>query len=57
MIVNLRKFQYITIGRSKDTINPQSLIINSNSIETTASVKVLDIDMGNHLNFARFYNL
>ena len=57
MIVNLRKFQYITIERSKDTINPQSLIINSNSIETTASVKVLCIDMGNHLNFARFYNL
>ena len=57
MIVNLRKFQYITIGRNKDTINPQSLIINSNSIETTASVKVLGIEMGNHLNFARFYNL
>ena len=57
MIVNSRKFQSITIERSKDKINPQSLIINSNSIETSGSVKVLGIEIDNHLNFARFYNL
>ena len=48
MIVNLGKFQSVIIQSSKDKINPQSLKTNGNSIETSESLKLLDIE---HLNF------
>ena len=50
MIVNPGKFQSIIIESSKGKINLQSLKINSNSIETSESVKLLEIDIDNHLN-------
>ena len=45
MIVNPGKFQSIIIERTKGKINPQSLIINNNSIETSDSVKLLGIEI------------
>ena len=50
MIVNPGKFQSFVIEISKGKINPQSLKINRNSIETSESVKLLEIDIDNHLN-------
>ena len=50
-IVNPDKFQSIIIGSSRGRINPQSLKINGNSIETSGSVKLLGIEIDNHLNF------
>ena len=51
MIVNPGKFQSIIIESSKGKINPQSLKINDNFIETSESVKLLGIEIDNHLNF------
>ena len=51
MIVSSSKFQFVIIERSKGKIKPQSLKINSNSIETSESVKLLGIEIDNHLNF------
>ena len=45
MTVNLGKYQPIILERSKGKVNPQSLIINSNSIETSESVKLLGIEI------------
>ena len=46
MIVNPGKFQSIIIQRSKGKINPQSLIINSNSIKSSG-VKLLCNEIDN----------
>ena len=51
MIVNLCKLQSIIIERSNGKTNPQSLIINSNYIETSESMKLLGIEIDNHLQF------
>ena len=51
MIVNPGKFQSIIIESSKGKIKPQSLKINGNFIETSESVKLLGIEIDNHLNF------
>ena len=51
MIVNPGKFQSIVIERSKGKINPHSLIINNNSTETSENLKLLGIEIDNHLNF------
>ena len=51
MIVNPGKFQSIIIESSKGKINLQSLKINGNSIETSENVKLLGIEIDNHLNF------
>ena len=51
LIVNPGKFQSIIIERSKGSVNPQSLIINSNMTESLKNVKLLDIKIYNHLNF------
>ena len=51
MIGNPGKFQSVIIESSKDKINRQSLKINGNSIETSESVKVLGIEIDDHLNF------
>ena len=44
MIVNQGKLQFIIINRRQGKINPQSLIINSNSTESPEDVIVLGID-------------
>ena len=51
MIVNQGKLQSIIINRRQGKINPQSLIINSNSTKSPEGVIVLGIDteIGNHL--------
>ena len=51
MIVNPGKFQSIIIESSKGKINPQSLKISGNSIETSNSVKLLGVEIDAHLNF------
>ena len=51
MIVNLCKLQSIIIERSNAKTNPQSLIINSNYIETSESMELLGIEINNHLQF------
>ena len=51
MIVNLCKLQSIIIERSNAKTNPQSLIINSNYIETSESMKLLGTEIDNHLRF------
>ena len=51
MIVNPGKFDSIIIESSKVKINPQSLKINGNSIETSKRVKLLGIKIDDHLNF------
>ena len=51
MIVNPGKLQSIRIESSKGKFNPQSLKINSNSIETSKSVKLLGIEIDDRLNF------
>ena len=51
MIVNPSKFQCIIIENSKGKIDPQSLKINSSSTETSKSVKLLGIEIDDHLNF------
>ena len=53
MIVNPGKLQSITIesSKGKSKSNLQSLKINGNSIETSESVKLLGIEIDNHLNF------
>ena len=51
MVVNPGKFQSIVIERSKGKINPQSLIIKINCIETSESVRLSGIEIGNHFNF------
>ena len=51
MIVNPGKSQSIIIESNKVKINLQSLKINYNSTETSKSVKLLGIEIGNHLNF------
>ena len=51
MIVNPVKFQSIIIESSKGKINPQGFKINGNSIETSKSVKLLGIEIDDHLNF------
>ena len=51
MIVNPGKFQSIIVESNKGKINPQSLKINSNFIETSESVKLLGIEIDNQLNF------
>ena len=51
MIVNSGKSQSIIIESSKVKINLQSLKINYDSTETSKSVKLLRIEIGNHLNF------
>ena len=50
MIVNPDEFQSVIIGSSRGRINPQSLKIYGNSIETSGSVKLLGIEIDNHLN-------
>ena len=50
MILNPSKFQS-NIESSKGKIKPRSLKINSDSIETSKSVKLLDIEIDSHLNF------
>ena len=49
MIVNPGKFQPIIKESSNGKVNPQSLKIKSNSIETSESVKLLDTEFDNHL--------
>ena len=44
MIVNQGKLQFSIINRRQGKINPQSLIINSNSTESPEDVIVLGID-------------
>ena len=51
MIVHPGKLQSITIGSSKGKIDQQSLKISSDYIETSKNVKLLGIEIGNHLNF------
>ena len=51
MIVNPGKFDSIIIESSKVKINPQSLKINGNSIETSKRVKLLGIKIDDNLNF------
>ena len=51
MIVNPGKCQSIITKNSKVKINPLSLKINSNSIETSDNVKFVGIEIDNHLNF------
>ena len=50
MILNPSKFQS-NIESSKGKIKPRSLKINSDSIKTSKSVKLLDIEIDSHLNF------
>ena len=49
MIVNPGKFQSIIKESSNGKVNPQSLKIKNNSIETSESVKLLDTEFDNHL--------
>ena len=49
MILNPSKFPS-NIESGKDKIKPRSLKINSDSIETSKSVKLLDIEIDSHLN-------
>ena len=51
MIVNPGKFRCIIIASSNGKINPQSLKININSSETSKSVKILGIEIDDHLHF------
>ena len=51
MIINPGKFQSIIIESSKGKINPQSLKISGNSIETSNTVKHLGVEIDVHLNF------
>ena len=51
MIINPGKFQPIIMESSKGKINLQSLKINENSIKTSESVKLLGIEIDNHLHF------
>ena len=51
MIINPGIFQSIIIESSKGKINLQSLKINGNSIQTSESVRLLGIEIDNHLNF------
>ena len=51
LVVNPGKLQSIIIESSKGKINPQNLKINGIFIETSESVKLLDNEIDNHLNF------
>ena len=51
IVVNSGIFQSIKIEKSKGKINPHSLIINGNSIESPEDLKLLGIEIENHLNF------
>ena len=51
MIAHSGKFQSIKAESIKGKINPQSLKIKKNSIETSERVKFLGIEIDDHLNF------
>lgn len=50
MILNPNKFPS-NIESSKGKVKPRSMKINRDSVETSNSVKLLDIEIDSHLNF------